>query len=75
MNTATKIELMVETMICGNSIKESPNYSNWLDRIKLNDIRNYANFTYDLKVYGSKLEMLNQIKDHLTNRERIKKCY
>lgn len=72
MDTATKIELMVETMICGNSIKESPNYSNWLDRIKLNDIRSYANFTYNLKVYGSKLEMLNQIKDHLINRERIK---
>ena len=65
MDAMTKIELLVETRVNGNSIKENETYENMLKSLTKNDIRSYANFQYGLNLYGSKLEMIEQIRNEV----------
>lgn len=64
----TKIELLVDTIVNGNNISKSEYYSKLLKSVKIADFRSYCQFTYGLKVHGSKLEILEQVKEYFDNR-------
>ena len=68
MDNATKIEILVETRINGNSIKGCDAYENYLKAITKGDLKSYGSWTYGLTLYGTKLEMIEQIREHLEKR-------
>ena len=68
MDSMTKIELLIETIINGNSIKGCETYENMLKSITKNDIRSYVEFQYNKTLFGSKIEMLIQIADYISKR-------
>ena len=61
---------LVDTRINGNSITNNVTYANMLRRVKKEDINEYANDYGMHDIYGSKLEMLEQIKEHIIGRGR-----
>lgn len=60
------VEALVNTRINGNSIKGNKTYENMLKRISKDDINNYnQSFGNNVVLYGSKLEMIEQIRNNL----------
>ena len=69
----TKMDIvgeLVDTRINGNSIMNNKTYVNMLRRVKKEDINEYANEYGMADLYGSKLEMIEQIRDHITGNRR-----
>jgi len=66
MDTNTKIMVLVETRINGNSIKGNETYENMLKSVTKNDIRFVAEFDHCIKVNGTKLEMIEQMRERLS---------
>ena len=56
---------LVETRINGNSIKGNKTYEGMLKRISKDDINNYSVSLGGGVLYGSKLEMIEQIRNNL----------
>jgi len=58
------VETLVNTRVNGNSIKGNKTYTNMLKRITKDDINEYYNaFVASGVLYGTKLEMIEQIRD------------
>ncbi len=64
------VEALVDTRICGNSILNNKTYSNMLRRIGKGDINSYANDFGMADLYGSRLEMIEQIREHIIGSSR-----
>lgn len=64
MNNKNKIiEQLVETRINGNSIANNKTYLNMLKRVTKEDIQYSEINFYNIKLYGSKIEMIEQLKE------------
>ena len=69
MNKQDMVHDLVYTRINGNSIMGYPTYRTMLNRVTKEDIKDYAStWCYELYsgLYGTKLEMIEQIKNHIT---------
>ena len=61
------INELIETRINGNSIKGNTTYEAMIKRVRKKEIRHYV-LHFDLKeVYGTKLEMIEQIARNILN--------
>ena len=73
MDKMTKMEIvgaLVDTRICGNSIMKNKTYSNMLRRVSKTEINEYADDYGMPDLYGTKLELIEQIKEHIIGRTR-----
>ena len=70
MSKTSIIDALVETRINGNSISNNKTYVNMMRRVKKEDINEYAGDYGMADLYGSKLEMLEQIREHIIGRSR-----
>ena len=70
MSKTSIIDALVETRINGNSISNNKTYVNMMRRVKKEDINEYAGDYGMADLYGSKLEMLEQVKEHIIGRSR-----
>ena len=61
---------LVDVRINGQSIRNNTTYVNMMRRVKKEDINEYANDYGMADLYGSKLEMLEQVKEHIIGRSR-----
>ena len=59
------IEKLIETRINGNTIDSKSVYANDVKKITKDQIVHHAKYDYDLDVYGSKIEMIEQIKNKI----------
>ena len=57
------VEELVSTRINGNQIKGCATYENMLKKITKQDIQDYNSNFSDSVLYGSKLEMIEQIRN------------
>ena len=67
-----KIEIvqeLVNTRINGNQIKGNSTYEAMLKSVSKDDINNYSMSLGGSEVFGSKLEMIEQIRNNLTSRK------
>ena len=65
MSKRQTVEELVNTRINGNSIKGNKTYEAMLKRVSKDDINNYA-FELEMpKLHGSKLEMIEQIRNRI----------
>ena len=69
MSKQDKVHDLVYTRINGNNIKTYPVYVAMLKSVTKADIKDYAS-TWDYELccglYGTKIEMIEQIKNHIT---------
>ena len=63
------VEELVDTRINGNQIKGDSTYEAMLKSVSKNDIKNYSMSLGGPEVFGSKLEMIEQIRNNLTSRK------
>ncbi len=70
MSSAERVEELVNTRINGNQIRGSNVYMNKLSRVSKPDINEYADLFGMPDLYGTKLEMLEQIRDHICGERR-----
>ena len=61
-----RVSELVDARINGNSIKGNKYYENMLKNTKSVTIRNYAHQMGIGNLYGTKLEMIEQIKNYYT---------
>ena len=61
---------LVDTRINGNSIPGNVTYVNMLRRVKKEDINEYAGDYGMSDLYGSKLEMIEQIREYIIGSRR-----
>ena len=61
---------LVDVRINGQSIRNNTTYVNMMRRVKKEDINEYAGDYGMADLYGSKLEMLEQIREHIIGRSR-----
>ncbi len=64
-----KVHDLVYTRINGNNIKTYPVYVAMLKAVTKQDIKDYAcSWSYELacELYGSKVDMIEQVKNHIT---------
>jgi len=69
MSKQDKVHDLVYTRINGNNIKTYPVYVAMLKSVTKTDIKDYAStWSYELcsGLYGTKIEMIEQIKNHIT---------
>ena len=67
-----KIEIvqeLVNTRINGNQIKGNSTYEAMLKSVSKDDINNYSMSLGGSEVFGSKLQMIEQIRNNLTSRK------
>ncbi len=63
-----RVAELVDTRINGNSIKGNITYERMLKATTAVTIRNYAHAMGVGNIYGSKLEMIEQIRNYFTRR-------
>lgn len=63
------VEELVDTRINGNQIKGDSTYVAMLKSVSKDDINTYSMSLGGPKVFGSKLEMIEQIRNNLTSRK------
>jgi hypothetical protein len=61
-----RVSELVDTRINGNQIRGSKTYERMLKATTVLTIRNYAHEMGVGNIYGSKLEMIEQIKNYFT---------
>ncbi len=64
------VDELVSTRINGNSISNNGTYLRMLKRVKKEDINEYANEYGMADLYGTKIEMITQIVEHIIGRSR-----
>lgn len=69
MSKYSIVEELVDTRINGQKIKGNSTYENMLKSVSKDDINNYSMSLGGPKLFGSKLEMIEQIKNNLTSRQ------
>ena len=62
---------LVNTRINGNKIKGNKTYEDMLKRVTKEDIKNCSYNWGNVSLYGSKLEMIEQLKNICENRNSI----
>lgn len=70
MSKMDTVGALVDTRICGNSIMGNKTYEGMLRGVTKEDINSYAMDFEGRKLYGSKLEMVEQIRDYITGKMR-----
>ena len=68
-NKYSIVEELVDTRINGNQIKGNETYEARLKSVSKDDINNYSMSLGGPELFGSKLEMIEQIKNNLTSRK------
>ena len=70
MSKTSIVDDLVETRINGNSISNNITYKNMLKRVSKEEINEYATEYGMSHLFGTKVEMIEQIKEYIVGNRR-----